>query len=123
MHGATAAPDSEEARIRFGAVTDGDHGTFTLENRSERAIGYWGYAPDAPQLWVERLGESGWETTGWDWCGTGLEQQVLAPGASVRFEFPFLNDARPLRLATHVFDPDLPESLEKIWSDPVSPAN
>jgi len=94
---------------------------FTLENRGDQPIAYWGYSAELPQLWVERKTEGAWEETGWDWCGTGLEVQQLAPGAAVIFEFSFRDDPRPLRLATFVFDPEAPQTREKIWSNAAAP--
>ena len=56
-----------------------------VRNVGETTLCYWGYGPDMPQRFDETAGAAGWEASGWDWCGTGLECYEIAPGERVVF--------------------------------------
>ena len=54
-------------------------------NLGANAAFFWGYSPDSPQTWREHLIDQAWEEVAWDWCGAGLELQILEPGESITF--------------------------------------
>lgn len=76
--------------VHAGQTPDADGLTeVTVRNIGETTLLYYGYGPDGPQHFMEVRGADGWETNGWDWCGTGMERFSIAPGGTAVFRVHF----------------------------------
>ncbi len=58
-----------------------------LSNRSATTWAFHGYGPASPIYRTQALVDGEWTRFSVGWCGTGLEQQELAPGESLTFSF------------------------------------
>lgn len=58
-----------------------------LVNLGSTPLCFRGYADDAPLTRALRLWPDGWRHQHGDWCGTGAEPRLLAPGAAIEFDW------------------------------------
>jgi hypothetical protein len=58
----------------------------TVKNKSESDLVYSGYGKSSPQLFMKKMENGKWVSSGWHWCGTGMEEHTLAKGETVVFE-------------------------------------
>lgn len=75
-----------------------DDGSVVLSNYSAVAITYRGYSPDSPLYGIESELDGAWQASPIGWCGTGLSEQRLEPGAQVIFTVGAMQDGRPRRV-------------------------
>ena len=58
-----------------------------VTNGGPTAIEYRGWAPDSPIFEQEVQKDGAWQRVPVGWCGTGLVDQRLEPGASIELDF------------------------------------
>jgi hypothetical protein len=68
--------------LREGRVT-----VVRLKNATKTALQYSGYGSENPTTYWEEFRKGKWIQTHWPWCGTGLNDYSLAPGATISFRF------------------------------------
>ena len=74
----------ERPVLAFVGEEEGGNARFSLTNETQVPWTYHGY-DTSPIYSVEIRTEEGWEPRMLGWCGTGLAEQVLAPGATLSF--------------------------------------
>lgn len=100
-----ASPLREESDVRctlvrFTAMSDPLAevqtwiGRVRVVNGGPTAIEYRGWSPDSPIFQQEVQKEGVWENVPVGWCGTGLVQQRLEPGAAIEVDFGVPADGR-----------------------------
>jgi hypothetical protein len=95
--------------------------TFRITNKSETAIYYSGYGPDAPVFDTQILKHSGLQDMGSSgWCGVGLGSHSLAPHQSVNFSVPIAFEAPTTwRIGMKISlmqKTNVPPKSESVWS-------
>lgn len=105
-------------RLEVGAArAAGDGLEVTLANRGAAPLWYRGYGSEHPQLFHQHWVDGAWVAAGWDWCGTGLRQQRLDPGATVTVRLPAPAAGRRVRIGTLFADDaaDAVDSRAMVW--------
>ena len=90
---------------------------FVLVNESAERLVYRGYAPHAPLHATQVRTAAGWERRTVGYCGTGVEEQALSPGAEVLFEAGSWGPG-PWRFGVELRRPSGGDPVV-VWSEPV----
>ena len=99
------APDRPAPQVRIEQVAvetqdpDWVTVTFRVTNETDRPVTYQGYGPSSPLYLTETLQAGSWQSDPIGWCGTGLEEQHLAPGASVELPVGVKRDGQSHRFS------------------------
>ena len=76
-----------------------------ITNISAVTLSYRARGASGPVLYFETYEKDDWRTSGWDWCGTGVEEFTILPGKSVEMTF-YSGLAEPgTRIYTIITDP------------------
>jgi hypothetical protein len=59
---------------------------FRVTNGTDRMFEYRAYSKESPMYRREVFEDGAWKPSPLGWCGTGLKDYALKPGASVQFE-------------------------------------
>lgn len=113
------APEPLPDPPTVSAAVDGAQVVATLRNVAGVPIRYRGYSREDFQYFQEERGAGGaWKRTRWAWCGTGLGDHEIAPGAERVFRFAKPEVAGPVRVGTYVRDDAGAEQPVWFWQSP-----
>jgi len=70
---------------------------FRVENGGASGIGYRGWSDDSPTYTLEVQEDGAWSNYQIGWCGTGLLDFSLKPGAEMAFDVPLPADRKTYR--------------------------
>jgi hypothetical protein len=91
-------PDLRYELVSLTGMRDGQAvATFRVVNEGDGALVYLGHTPEGPIYQCEVREGGVWEPNPLGWCGTGLVEQCLRPGASFEFTTAVPGDGREYR--------------------------